>query len=125
MPKSNSHYNKRLQEFARNLRNHSTQAEIILWKHILRASGTGVAFRRQRPIDRYIADFVCLKLKLIIELDGETHIEKDDIARDKGRDRRLRELGYHILRFTNDEVFDDLKRVEHEIKSKILELSSP
>ncbi|MCA1763890.1 MAG: DUF559 domain-containing protein [Flavobacteriales bacterium] len=62
MPKSNSHYNKQLKEFARNLRNHSTKAEIILWKHILRASGTGVAFRRQRPIDRYIADFICIEL---------------------------------------------------------------
>ncbi|MFN2430930.1 MAG: endonuclease domain-containing protein [Cryomorphaceae bacterium] len=125
MPKSNSHYNKQLKEFARNLRKHSTQGEIILWKHILRASGTGVAFRRQRPIDRYIVDFICIELKLIIELDGETHVEKDDIARDKRRERRLRELGYHIMRFKNDEVFDHLKWVENEIKIKISELSSP
>jgi very-short-patch-repair endonuclease len=68
---------------------------------------------------------MCLPLKLIIELDGETHTEQDDIQRDQIKDQRLGELGYQILRFQNEQVFDDLESVEAEIRKKIEELSSP
>ena len=74
---NNNHYNKNLQPFANKLRHKMTKAEACLWKYALRASGLGVPFRRERPIGRFIADFVCLPLKLIIEVDGVTHLYKE------------------------------------------------
>ena len=66
---SNNHYSKRLKENANALRKRMTKAEACLWKYVLRARLLeGHQFRRQRPIDNYIVDFVCLKLKLIIEV---------------------------------------------------------
>jgi len=71
---SNSNYNKNLKEYARKLRKNSTLAEVILWDEVLkRKQLKGYSFLRQRPIDRYIVDFFCKELKLIIELDGTIH----------------------------------------------------
>lgn len=70
----NHKYNKNLQPFANRLRKEMTKAEACLWKYVLRAKQLkGYQFRRQRPILKYIADFVCLELMLIIEIDGISH----------------------------------------------------
>lgn len=77
----------------------------------------GYSFLRQRPILRYIADFMCKDLKLIIEVDGGYHQER--IAEDQQRDKDLLEHGYTTLRFTNEEVLEDLNAVEDRIRAWI------
>lgn len=71
----------------------------------------GHPFRRQRPIDRYIVDFVCLPLKLVIEVDGITHTYPEVIENDKIRQKRLESLGFEVLRFTDDEVLTSINSV--------------
>ena len=87
---------------ARTLRQHATPAERILWAQLKDCRLGGFKFRRQRPIGPYIADFVCLEHKLIIELDGAPH--ELTVEQDEARDASLRAAGYHVLRFCNDEV---------------------
>jgi very-short-patch-repair endonuclease len=112
------YYNKKNQPFARELRNNSTRAEIKLWSELLRAKKMmGYSFLRQRPIGYYIADFLCKDLKLIIEVDGISHEGKEEY--DQRRDQRLLELGYITLRFTDNDILDDLNFVEDEIKAWI------
>ena len=96
-------YNKNLKEYARELRNNSTLGEIILWKKVLRAKKFhGYQFNRQFIIDNYIVDFVCRKLKLIIEIDGYSHQFKH--KRDIELDKYLNNKGYRVLRFKESEV---------------------
>ena len=95
--------NKNLKEYSRELRNNSTLGEIILWKRVLRAKNFhGYQFNRQFIIEDYIVDFVCRKLKLIIEIDGYSHNFKYN--KDIIRDKRLVELGYTVLRFSESEI---------------------
>jgi very-short-patch-repair endonuclease len=99
----NNHYNKNLKPFAGELRKNLTKAEIHLWVEVLRNKQLlGYPFLRQRPIGNYIADFFCKELKLIIELDGGSHIMQE--ATDEHRDTELKQLGYTTLRFSNNEV---------------------
>jgi very-short-patch-repair endonuclease len=108
-------YNKKNKPFARELRNNSTKAEIMLWVELLRAKKMmGYSFLRQRPISFFIADFLCKELKLIIEADGISHDGKESY--DKRRDQILAGLGYTTLRFTDDEILNDLNYVEDRIK---------
>ena len=119
-------YNKNLQEYSRELRNNSTIGEIILWKKVLRARRFhGYQFNRQYIIENYIVDFVCRKLKLIIEVDGYSHQFK--YHKDIERDKRLNELGYQVVRIEEAEIkhrLDDVvwkleKIYENIIESKI------
>ena len=76
--------NKNLQPFANQLRKEMTKAEACLWKYILKAKQLkGYQFRRQRPVLNYIADFICMELMLIIEVDGITHHWEETIVKDK------------------------------------------
>jgi very-short-patch-repair endonuclease len=98
-------YNRNLQHFANDLRHRMTKAEACLWKYALRAGmRKGYSFRRQRPVLNFIADFMCKELKLVIEVDGITHTWDVTIAKDLIKDEKLREAGFEILRFTDDEV---------------------
>ena len=108
----NNHYNKQNKQLARNLRNDSTPAEIRLWSDLLRAkSFYGYAFLHQRPTGDYIADFFCKELKLIIELDGRSHQNEEQAAKDVLRGQELRVLGYSVIRFEDDEVLYDFLNV--------------
>lgn len=80
----------------------------------------GYQFLRQRPIDRFIADFMCKDLRLIIELDGITHQDPAVILKDEEKDKMLSELGYEVLRFTDNEVMRDLPNVQRVIENWIL-----
>ena len=95
---------------AKALRKESSNPEKILWQ-ALRQNGLqrGLKFRRQQPIHPYIADFACMKIKLIIELDGRSHDGR--LVHDKKRDLYLQRLGYMVLRFTNDEAMNNLEGV--------------
>lgn len=110
------------QKRARKLRNQSTDAERLLWRHLRRRQIGDYRFRRQFVIVGYIADFVCIEAKLIVELDGSQH--QDQAAYDIQRDRRLKAEGYRILRFWNNQVFKDTPAVL-EVILRELQASRP
>ena len=107
-PKANNyHYNKDLKDRARALRNHSTKAEIYIWTDVLKGGYLkGYRFLRQRPILHYIADFACLELLLVIEIDGMTHEFDAVAARDRKKQRALEAIGFTVLRFSDWEVME-------------------
>lgn len=105
---------KLLRDRAKAMRSGQTDAEHRLWQ-ILRAKRlAGYKFKRQLPINHYIADFVCLRHRLIVEADGGQHAEDD---RDERRDAYLRSQGFRVLRFWNIEIFDN----EEGVLTSILE----
>jgi very-short-patch-repair endonuclease len=90
-------------KFARTLRRNMTEAETILWRS-LRRSALGMKFGRQVPIGRFVADYLCVEHRLIVELDGRPHDDEAQKAHDAARDAWLVEHGYRVLRFRNDLV---------------------
>lgn len=95
-----------------------TKAEACLWKYVLRAGQMkGYQFRRQRPVLNYIADFMCKELRLVIEVDGITHDAK--LEKDKRRTNELRQAGFNVIRFTDDEVLTNIHGVANEIEKNI------
>ena len=105
----------RVKASGRAMRKAPTPAEDALWQ-ALRGQQMGVKFRRQHAIDSYIVDFVSLPDKLIIEVDGEIHNEPNQAEYDAGRTQILNELGYSVLRFTNEQVLNNQQAVVHKIK---------
>jgi leucyl-tRNA synthetase len=95
-----------LKDFAKRMRSESTEAESILW-NMLRSKKLGYKFRQQHPIDIFIPDFVCLEKKLIVEVDGGHHFFEEQNILDTERTRILEELGYKIIRFTNEDVISN------------------
>ena len=109
---SNHGYNKNLQPYANRLRKEMTKAEACLWKYILKAKQLrGYQFLRQRPVLNYIADFICMELMLIIEVDGLTHHWEETIHKDKKKQTDLEAAGFTVLRFNDDEVLNNIKVV--------------
>lgn len=108
--------NHKLFEFSKVLRKVGTDAEDILWQALRRKQLSGFKFRRQHPLDKYIADFYCHEAKLIIEVDGGIHNNTDNKEYDNNRSYELEQLGIKVLRFTNEEVNDNLKMVLNVIK---------
>jgi len=106
---------KILQERALQHRNYPTQAEAVLWEY-LKGNRLGTKFRRQHLIGQYIPDFVCLSKQLIIEVDGGYHFIGDQIISDEQRTAYLESFGYHVIRFTNEEVLADTQNVLQKIK---------
>ena len=109
---------KLLLDNARRQRENPTEAEALMWKY-LSGDKLGEHFRRQHPIDNYIADFVCLRKQLVIEIDGGYHEDIDQQKRDDFRTRELAKKGFQVVRFTNEEVLADTDRVVSDI-SQIL-----
>jgi len=105
---------------ARSLRKNQTDAERLLWQKLRNRQLLNVKFRRQFPIAPYIADFVCLELKLIIELDGSQHF--DQIVYDNERSGFLKQRGFEVLRFWNNDVFKNTEGVLESIRLIILNL---
>jgi len=99
---------------AKHLRTHQTDAEQRLWYHLRAHRFMEMKFKRQKPIGRYIVDFVCLEQRLIIELDGDQHAESH--VYDQERDTWLRAQGYTVLRFWNNEVMQELENVLEQIR---------
>jgi len=109
------HYNKYLTPTAQKLRKSMTKAEACIWKYVLKSKQTGYSFRRQRPIDKYVVDFCCFPKMLIVEIDGSSHSHRETYKKDKQRQVQLESLGYKILRFTNEEVLNNINGVKNEI----------
>jgi very-short-patch-repair endonuclease len=103
---------------ARGMRHEATPAEEKLWQHLC-GGQMGVKSRRQHSIDRYIADFVCLSHKLIVELDGAGHLEPDQADYDSGRSALLSELGYRVLRFSNEQALNQTETTLAAIKASL------
>lgn len=109
---------RNLTKIARNLRKNSTEAEKMLWRHLSRRQLEGFKFRRQQPIERYIVDFVNFERKLVIEVDGGQHkLQKD---KDKKRDSWFEQKGFKVLRFWNNEIFENLEGVLDVVRRNLL-----
>ena len=102
---------KGLTHLAKGLRKRSTDVEQLLWSRLRAGRFEGMKFRRQHPIGQYIADFVCLEKKLIIELDGGQHTLPDEILKDGQRDAWLEKEGYTVVRFWDNEVLTNTSGV--------------
>jgi very-short-patch-repair endonuclease len=113
------HYNPNLKTLSRKLRNQSTLSEIFLWQRLRAKQIKGCQFIRQKPIDRYIVDFYCSKLKLIIEIDGYSHSSQEAYKKDRIRQTKLESLGLTFLRFDDKDVKQNLDQVIHVIESWI------
>ena len=105
--------NDKLVNLAKELRKNMTKEERRLWFAFLR--GYPVRFRRQEIIGNYIADFYCSSAKLIIELDGSQHYEKEHSQYDAERSRFFQSLGFRVLRFSNLDVMQNFEGVCEQI----------
>ena len=115
---SNHHYNKELKMFARELRTNTiSKAEKYIWKSLLSKRQTGYKFLRQRPISNFIVDFYCPDLKLIIEIDGNSHNNKGSY--DDYRELKLKGLGNDIVRFSEGDAMNNFDEVSNQIRHVI------
>jgi very-short-patch-repair endonuclease len=108
---------------ARKLRRSSTDVERKLWHRIRDKQVEDFRFRRQRPIGKFIVDFICLDAMLIVELDGGQHAEV--VAYDERRTAFLESLGYRVLRFWNSDVIENMEGVLERLREELLNTRSP
>lgn len=112
-------YNRNLVSRARELRQSETEAEKKFWLEILKNKKlSNFKFTRQKPIENFIVDFYCAKLKLIIEIDGEIH--KFQKVRDGERDNILKEkFGLRIIRYKNEDVLNNTEKILDDLVKKL------
>ncbi len=101
-----------------------TEAEKLLWRELRNRRLKGFKFRRQHPISHFIADFFCHEARLIIEVDGGIHGIEDQKEYDFMRSNEIEQLGIKVIRFTNEEIEQDIKRVLERIE-ETLQFTSP
>lgn len=112
-------YLEELLELSRKNRINPTKSEEKIWREVLIKRKTGYKFLRQKPINRFILDFYCSELNLAIEIDGDSHNKKKGY--DEARDLFLSQIGIKTMRFTNDEVLNEID----EVRKKIMNFISP
>jgi very-short-patch-repair endonuclease len=95
-----------------------TLSEKTLWEK-LRRNSFNLRFRRQHPINNYIADFYCHEIRLVIEVDGPIHLKEENNQNDKNRTAEMEKYGITVLRFTNDEVLFKINEVLEKIQIKV------
>ena len=108
---------------ARQLRTAMTDAERRLWQSLRLQQFDGYKFRRQHPLGHYVVDFVCLEAKLVVEVDGGQHSERQDY--DASRTEWLSQRGLRVVRFWNHEVMNDIEAVKAVIWEALCENSQP
>jgi very-short-patch-repair endonuclease len=110
-------YNPRLKQIARILRNNMTLSEILLWQQIKGKKLLGYDFHRQKPIDEYVVDFYCPELKLVIEIDGDSHDgkEKEDFI----RHQKLESMGLTVVRFWDADIKVNVDGIVEQLKEWI------
>jgi len=101
---------------AKQLRQAMTRAETLLWRYLKANRIDGLGFRRQVPFRNYIADFVCMSAKIIVELDGESHDFEERQKADQSRDVFFASEGFQVLRFTNEQLMSNLEGVVEVIR---------
>ena len=104
-------------KLAKKLRKLETEAEKQLWSRLNKNQIIGLQFRRQHPINRFIADFYCPKIKLIIEVDGSIHELPEYQSHDIGRSEVLNDFGITVIRFTNEQIIEKTDSTVEEIKT--------
>ena len=102
---------KNLCNLAKKLRKNQTQQEKIMWDLLRNKKFENLKFKRQVPFEKYIADFICEKEKLIIEIDGGQHNDTINIEKDNERTKYFENEGYRVIRFWNNEIDNDLEGV--------------
>ena len=107
---------QKIRKYAKTLRKNETNAEKILWKLLKSRKCEGLKFRRQHPMHYYVADFYCHEERLIIELDGGIHSEQNIKEQDENRTAELERHGIRILRFSNEQVINNVVEVLSKIK---------
>ncbi len=115
---------KTLHDRAISMRKSPTKAEAILWEQLKGDKLENAHFRRQHLIEEFIVDFVCLKLNLIVEVDCEIHNTKENAAYDERRSKLLNQAGFNVIRFSNNEVLNNIKDVLEKIKKELHSLQS-
>jgi|WetSurMetagenome_2_1015567.scaffolds.fasta_scaffold562918_1 very-short-patch-repair endonuclease len=110
---ANPHTYHLIKEIRDTLKEKPTKEEEKLWM-FLKNKKTGYHIRRQHIIDNYITDFVCLRKKIVIEIDGKIHLKQRE--HDQQRSLKLNELGYKVIRFTNEEVNEKPELIALKIK---------
>lgn len=100
---------------ARKLRKEQTRAEKLLWERLRNRRFRGERFKRQQGLGAYITDFYCYAHRLNVELDGSIHNEIKQIDYDTQREETLINSGFKVIRFTNEEVFENIEKVLMEI----------
>ena len=111
----------RLKNIRRKLRKESPFCERLLWGKI-RNEQLGVKFRRQFSIGNYVADFVSPQIKLVIEIDGETHSTAEELKRDREKEDYFRSLNIKVIRYNNNDIVESLEDVVRDISEKAEEL---
>jgi very-short-patch-repair endonuclease len=106
--------NREVRAAARELRKHPTPAEEVLWRYLRRRQQEGLRFRRQYPVGRFVLDFCCPAIRLVVEIDGEVHAGREE--RDSARTAELEAQGYSLIRFRNEEVMGDVSSVLERIR---------
>jgi very-short-patch-repair endonuclease len=111
-------------ERAKVMRKEMTRAEKTIWGLLSSKKMLGYRFKAQHPIDIFIADFYCHELKLVIEIDGGIHRSKEQKEYDIGREAELERFDISVIRFTNDEVENDIEQIRKKIESACQSLDS-
>ncbi|SDG96591.1 Very-short-patch-repair endonuclease [Dyadobacter soli] len=104
---------------AQDLRKRETEAEKVLWEKLSNKQ-LGVKFRRQHPLYRFVVDFYCHELRLVVEVDGSVHDSSEQTEYDEFRTMLINQLDIKVIRFRNDEVFNELDKVLEIIRQHIL-----
>ncbi len=119
----NKHNNPLLTKNAKVLRKNMTKEERKLWYEFLKL--LPITIHRQKVLGKYIVDFYCAKAKLVIELDGSQHYEKESILKDQEREEYLKAIGLKVLRYPNNAINSNFKGVCQDINKYLREYTSP
>ncbi len=104
-------------EFARYLRREESKAEAIFWNIVRNRQFLALKFKRQVPVNKYFADFLCEEKKIIVELDDISHDERLD--KDAVRTKTLEQYGYRVIRYSNEEIYENLEGVLEHLQKEL------
>lgn len=103
----------------RRLRSNMTSPEMRLWSKLRARQLQGLKFRRQHGIGPYIVDFYCPEQSLVIEVDGDSHADADQIVKDRQREKYLQSLGLRVIRYINDDIVKNLDGILEDLVKKL------
>ena len=106
-------------DLKRRLRSNMTGPETRLWSRLRARQLQGLKFRRQHGIGPYIVDFYCPEQSLVIEVDGDSHADADQIVKDQRRDRYFQSLGLRVIRYINDDILKNLDGVLEDLAERL------